>query len=80
MKQPLGSRISRFIDATWRHPANQWLGRAFAVSKALAWEAYDRVGTRRLPWSVRIFSGMQIYCYPGSNSAKWAMCTRGWQD
>ena len=80
MRQALPFRISRFVDATWRHPANQGFERFTAVSKALAWELYDRVGTRRLPWSVNIHNGMRVYCYRGCNCAKWVMCTRGWHD
>jgi FkbM family methyltransferase len=50
----------------WRHPANRHR-RTRAVARAIAWQLYKRLV--RKPKEIKIYSGMRIRCYPGSNSA-----------
>lgn len=68
------SEVARYI---WDHPANRD-ERLQALSRALAWQLYKR--TTGKPWTLDVFNGMKLVCYPDTTSGSAMIYGNGYSD
>ena len=67
----------RVIKFVWNHPANR-RRRVRSVIRAVRWQISKRTSSRA--WTIKVYNGLKMKCYPDSRGASFLVYTSGRQD